>query len=137
GGVAAHRAGDHQAACASAAVDDAGVRRSDSCRRGRQRNAFGAGGRKRHVRKSARQSIIPVAAIVVAAASIAIVIVNRRITNDVATALYVPKKAKMTPEIALLQQYVRIDTSNPPGNELPGARFLAALIEKAGGNAAT
>src|SRR5207302_1903133 len=56
----------------------------------------------------------------------------RRLTHDVNAALYIPKKARITPEIVLLQQYVRIDTSNPPGNELPGARFLAALIEEAG-----
>jgi acetylornithine deacetylase/succinyl-diaminopimelate desuccinylase-like protein len=45
---------------------------------------------------------------------------------------YVPKQTKMTPEVKLLQEYVRIDTSNPPGNELPAARWLAGMIEKAG-----
>jgi len=84
------------------------------------------------VTKSARQGLIAATAIVVAAATITIVIIDRNIANDVNSTLYVPKKAHMTPEIALLQQYVRIDTSNPPGNELPGAQFLAALIEKSG-----
>lgn len=46
--------------------------------------------------------------------------------------LWIPKPAKVTPELALLQEYVRIDTSNPPGNELPGARFLAGILEKNG-----
>jgi acetylornithine deacetylase/succinyl-diaminopimelate desuccinylase-like protein len=46
--------------------------------------------------------------------------------------LWIPKPARITSEVALLQQYVRIDTSNPPGNELPGARFLAAILEKNG-----
>ena len=31
-----------------------------------------------------------------------------------------------------LQQYVRIDTINPPGNEIAGARFLAAIFEAEG-----
>jgi len=30
------------------------------------------------------------------------------------------------------QQYLRMDTSNPPGNELPTARFLKALLDKEG-----
>ncbi|HEX3577724.1 MAG TPA: M20/M25/M40 family metallo-hydrolase [Thermoanaerobaculia bacterium] len=46
--------------------------------------------------------------------------------------LWIPKPATITPEVALLQQYVRIDTSNPPGNELPGAKFLADILEKNG-----
>jgi acetylornithine deacetylase/succinyl-diaminopimelate desuccinylase-like protein len=46
--------------------------------------------------------------------------------------LWIPKPATITPAAALLQQYVRIDTSNPPGNELPGARFLAGILEKNG-----
>lgn len=31
-----------------------------------------------------------------------------------------------------LQDYVRIDTTNPPGNEVVGARFLAAILEAEG-----
>jgi acetylornithine deacetylase/succinyl-diaminopimelate desuccinylase-like protein len=46
--------------------------------------------------------------------------------------LWIPKPTRITPEVTLLQEYVRIDTSNPPGNELPGARFLAGLLEKNG-----
>ena len=46
--------------------------------------------------------------------------------------LWIPKPVTITPEVALLQKYVRIDTSNPPGNELPGARFLVAELEKNG-----
>lgn len=45
---------------------------------------------------------------------------------------YIPQALQITPEVQLLQQYVRIDTSNPPGRELAGARFLAALLERAG-----
>ena len=31
-----------------------------------------------------------------------------------------------------LQDYVRLDTINPPGNEIAGARFLAAIFEAEG-----
>ena len=33
---------------------------------------------------------------------------------------------------AVLSQYIRIDTTNPPGKEMPGARFLQGLLEKEG-----
>ena len=46
--------------------------------------------------------------------------------------LFIPKRGRVTPEIELLRQYVRIDTSNPPGNETAGARFLASLLERGG-----
>ncbi len=32
----------------------------------------------------------------------------------------------------ILRQYIRIDTSNPPGNERPAARFLGSLLEADG-----
>jgi acetylornithine deacetylase/succinyl-diaminopimelate desuccinylase-like protein len=34
--------------------------------------------------------------------------------------------------VEILRQYVRINTSNPPGNELETARFLKAILEKEG-----
>jgi acetylornithine deacetylase/succinyl-diaminopimelate desuccinylase-like protein len=46
--------------------------------------------------------------------------------------LYVPKKAVITPEILQLQTYVRINTSNPPGNETAGARFLLNQLQQHG-----
>jgi acetylornithine deacetylase/succinyl-diaminopimelate desuccinylase-like protein len=36
------------------------------------------------------------------------------------------------PEVQLLREYVRIDTSEATGDEVAGARFLAARLEKAG-----
>ncbi|PYQ50419.1 MAG: hypothetical protein DMF59_10920 [Acidobacteria bacterium] len=59
-------------------------------------------------------------------------IYNRRADTDIRSQLYVPKNSRITPEIALLQTYVRIDTSNPPGREMAGARFLASLLQKHG-----
>ena len=52
--------------------------------------------------------------------------------RDMSSSLFIPKPTRITPEVALLQQYVRIDTSNPPGNERPGAQFLAGILEKNG-----
>jgi len=62
----------------------------------------------------------------------ALLIYNRRADTDIRSQLYVPKNSRITPEIRLLQAYVRIDTSNPPGREMAGARFLADLLEKHG-----
>ena len=44
---------------------------------------------------------------------------------------YVPKTTAITPEIRLLQEYVRIDTSTPAGSAA-GARWLAAWLRKNG-----
>ena len=68
----------------------------------------------------------------VVAATLALWISNRRAEQDVASQYYIPKEARITPEIELLQRYVRIDTSNPPGKELAGAQFLAGLLQQAG-----
>ncbi len=57
---------------------------------------------------------------------------SRWLDRDIRSQLYVPKEARITPEIELLRQYIRIDTSNPPGRELAGARFLAGLLAKHG-----
>ena len=62
----------------------------------------------------------------------ALTIYNRRTDSDIKSQMYVPKNSPITPEIALLQRYVRIDTSNPPGRELAGAQFLAGLLEQHG-----
>jgi acetylornithine deacetylase/succinyl-diaminopimelate desuccinylase-like protein len=85
--------------------------------------------------------LVVAAAALLAGAAIAWSIAARRDAPDEAT--YVPKPVKITPEIELLQRYLRIDTSNPPGNETAGARFLvdellmrgirAELIESAPG----
>jgi acetylornithine deacetylase/succinyl-diaminopimelate desuccinylase-like protein len=80
-----------------------------------------------------RRWILPLALLIAGAALIAALrIYNARVERDLSSQLWIPKPVTITPELALLQQYVRIDTSNPPGNELPGARFLAALLEKNG-----
>jgi acetylornithine deacetylase/succinyl-diaminopimelate desuccinylase-like protein len=45
---------------------------------------------------------------------------------------YVPKPFTRTEDVDLLAEYIRIDTSNPPGRELAGARWFAAQLERGG-----
>ena len=40
--------------------------------------------------------------------------------------------ALQTEAVGVLRQYLRINTSNPPGNELEAARFLKAILDKEG-----
>ena len=47
-------------------------------------------------------------------------------------ALFIPKPFVVSRDVRLLQQYVAIDTSNPPGNETAGAQFLIRQIRAAG-----
>jgi len=67
-----------------------------------------------------------------AVALLAVRLYIRESTREMRSQLFIPKQARITPQIELLQQYVRIDTSNPPGKELAGARFLARLLEANG-----
>ena len=57
---------------------------------------------------------------------------NTTTEDEISNQMYVPKATTITPELELLQQYVRIDTSNPPGREIEGARWLASILEKHG-----
>jgi len=57
-----------------------------------------------------------------------LVVYNRTVEDDVNSQLWIPRAIKMTPEIARLQEYVRIDTSK--NNEIDGARYLAAILAR-------
>lgn len=46
--------------------------------------------------------------------------------------IYVPKKEVITPEIKLLQQYVRLQSVNPPGDVTAAASFVAGLLRQNG-----
>lgn len=74
--------------------------------------------------------LVTAAVVLLAVAAIAWSIAMRRKTPEEST--YVPKPVKITPEIELLQRYLRIDTSNPPGNETAGARFLIDELQRRG-----
>lgn len=79
-----------------------------------------------------RAAALTVVLVVLIAVCAGVVTYNRRVEKQIETEMYVPKKTPITAEIERLQQYVRIDTSNPPGNEMPGAQFLAAQLAQAG-----
>src|SRR5438128_838291 len=79
------------------------------------------------MRRSTLLIILVTAGVIVIAA---IWIFSRSAQSEIESQLYIPKKERITPEIRLLQDYVRIDTVT--GHELAGARFLADLLEKNG-----
>jgi acetylornithine deacetylase/succinyl-diaminopimelate desuccinylase-like protein len=84
--------------------------------------------RRRRLERIAASALV----VAVAAAAAALIILNRRMEQQIRTETYVPKAVRMTSEIGLLQQYVRIDTSNPPGNESAGARWIVERLARGG-----
>jgi len=77
-----------------------------------------------------------IAAAIVVAICAALVVVFMRWNKEEEKALqrdirYIPKKETITPEILLLRDYVRIDTSTREG-VAKGARWMAALLERNG-----
>jgi acetylornithine deacetylase/succinyl-diaminopimelate desuccinylase-like protein len=76
-----------------------------------------------------RRWTIPLIVLIAGAAGIAaLMLYNRHVQQDTSSQLWIPKPTRITPEIARLQEYVRIDTSK--GNEIDGARFLAAILAR-------
>lgn len=67
--------------------------------------------------------------LVLGIASIAALVHLRRPLADM---LYIPQPEVVTPEIELLQEYIRIDTSNPPGREVEAAELFARELRAAG-----
>jgi hypothetical protein len=51
---------------------------------------------------------------------------SARVRRDRDALLYIPKQSTVSGSALLLERYIRIRTVNPPGNEIEGARFLAA-----------
>jgi len=74
---------------------------------------------------------IPLALLLAGGAAVgALMIYNWRVKDEIDSQLWIPRPARITPEIVRLQQYVRIDTSKD--NEIDGAKFLAAILAKSG-----
>ena len=63
---------------------------------------------------------------------IALMVHNQRTAREISSEMFVPRQTRVTREIELLQRYVRIDTSNPPGDTSAGAAFLAAELRRNG-----
>jgi len=80
-----------------------------------------------------REWLIASAFILIAVlAALGTFIYARRTRLDRDALIYIPKTSPVTQETLLLERYVRIRTINPPGNEIAGARFLAAELAEAG-----
>jgi len=74
---------------------------------------------------------LPLALLLAGGAAVgALTIYNWRTKDEIDSQLWIPKPARITPEIVRLQEYVRIDTSE--NNEIDGAKFLAAILAKNG-----
>jgi acetylornithine deacetylase/succinyl-diaminopimelate desuccinylase-like protein len=73
--------------------------------------------------------VVAIAAAIIAAA---ITFVRFRLEHDLLKDLPILRDTPVTAEVRLLQQYIRINTANPPGNETLGARFLASVLAKNG-----
>jgi len=78
-----------------------------------------------------RERLVAAAAVLIVAAGVAgLLIYNRIAAENIGKGAYIPHKEKITPEVQLLRQYVRINTTNPPGNEIAGARWLGARLDR-------
>lgn len=69
------------------------------------------------------------AVLVFGAAAVAVLVWLQGPSADM---LYIPGRERVTSEIELLQEYIRIDTSNPPGRETDAAALLARELRAAG-----
>ncbi|HEX6178849.1 MAG TPA: hypothetical protein VF057_10860, partial [Thermoanaerobaculia bacterium] len=85
-------------------------------------------------RRHRRERIIAAIAVCLVAAATAAAIVYVRATDEEIAEqyAYVPRPTKLTPEVELLQKYIRFDTSNPPGDVKPAAEWLAGLLRNGG-----
>ncbi len=83
-------------------------------------------------RRRLERTAVSAVLVVVAALLAGLVVHNRRMAQQIVHETYVPRAVRMTPEIYLLQQYVRINTSNPPGNESAGAKWLVEQLTRGG-----
>ncbi len=87
----------------------------------------------RKKRRHRNERIVATLIVLVAAAlTVAAVLWHRREREETfRDTRYIPKREVITPEILLLQEYVRIDTSTPQG-VAAGARWIAAQLAKSG-----
>lgn len=83
-------------------------------------------------RRFSRGFRIGLGLVLLLAAAAGAAILYLRLTTPPDESTYIPRTEVVTPEVQLLQQYIRIDTSNPPGNEMAGARFLLQQLQAAG-----
>lgn len=84
--------------------------------------------------KPSREFLITlVATLVLGTAAVAAVLVwKHRESQDPDAQVYIAPEVELSREAQWLQEYIRIDTSNPPGNETRGAQFLQRILEQHG-----
>src|SRR5204863_32532 len=95
-------------------------------------DGVGAGRREAHPDDAmSRRGIVLVAAValisVIAAAQVRLESAQVRLKPDATT---VDVHAARDEAVRILQDLIRIDTSNPPGNETKAAEYLKALLER-------
>lgn len=92
-------------------------------------NTSDAAKRRRH-----RNERVIAAAVVLllAGVTVAIIVVSQVQEHSVQEQTYIPKQTPLTAEAELLRDYIRIDTTNPPGNERAGAEWLAGILRANG-----
>src|SRR4051794_30229754 len=80
-----------------------------------------------------RERVVAAVLVLVIGAGVAALLIYNRIERErIGKGAYIPHAEKITPEVRLLQEYVRIDTTNPPGSEIAGARWIASRLAKFG-----
>ena len=83
----------------------------------------------RHIGSAAVLAALLLSAAVPAAESVA---TAHEVTPECPRAMSMAPAAIEAEAVCLLRQYIQIDTTNPPGNELMSARFLAAFLAREG-----
>src|ERR1041385_4272360 len=82
--------------------------------------------RRRQIRRERIFFGIVLAAVIVA--SLGLLGWNAYVQRVIEGTPFVPRHTKITPEVRLLQEYIRIDTSHQ--NEIDGARWIAARLDR-------
>lgn len=85
---------------------------------------------RRPLPRSRRPLIAAIA--LLASITAGIVVWNQRVKSDLRSDLrYIPQNVTMTPEMELLRDFIRIDTSTPAG-AANGARWMTSLLRRSG-----
>jgi acetylornithine deacetylase/succinyl-diaminopimelate desuccinylase-like protein len=85
--------------------------------------------RRRHRNERIAAAVI---VLLLVGATIALLVISRRQENAVQEQMYIPKETPLTAEAELLRDYIRINTTNPPGNERAGDEWLAKILRANG-----
>lgn len=79
-----------------------------------------------------KKRLVLIVVLIAAAAAASAFIYRKWVEGGIRDMTYIPRDVELTTEMKLLRDYVMLDTSNPPGNEIIGARFLSEQLKAAG-----